>query len=196
VLIGFRDFSRLKGVSAAAVTTACKSRIKEAIVERNGKRMLDRDKALELWDRNTRRNGSERVSDEARQRDQRALTCEPGDASAVTAAEVSGVTPESLKTLIMGLPEDQIPGIDTSRERKAHYDAEVARLEALKERGELVPNYEVVREASRLARQVRDLLMPIASRNAAALATMQDTDAIRALLEGEIYSALRGLANA
>ena len=157
-------------------------------MERNGKRMLDRDKALELWDRNTKRNGSERVSDDARQRDQRALASEPG--------EVSGVTPEALKTLIMGLPEDQIPGIDISRERKAHYDAEVARLEALKERGELVPNYEVVREASRLSRQVRDLLMPIASRNAAALATMQDTDAIRALLEGEIYSALRGLANA
>ena len=165
-------------------------------MERNGKRMLDRDKALKLWDRNTRRNGSERVSDEARQRDQRALTSEPGEAPAITPAEVSGVTPEALKTLIMGLPEDQIPGIDISRERKAHYDAEVARLEALKERGELVPNYEVVREASRLARQVRDLLMPIASRNAAALATMQDTDAIRALLEGEIYSALRGLANA
>jgi len=27
-------------------------------VERNGKRMLDRDKALELWNRNTKRNGS------------------------------------------------------------------------------------------------------------------------------------------
>ena len=61
MLISFSDFARLKEVSAPAVTTACKSRIKDAIVERNGKRMLDRDKALELWDRNTKRNGSERV---------------------------------------------------------------------------------------------------------------------------------------
>ncbi len=196
MLIGFSDFARLKGVSAAAVTTACKSRIKEAIVERNGKRMLDREKALALWDRNTKRNGSERVSDEARQRDQRGLSGEPGEAPAVTAAEVAGVTPEALKTLIMGLPEDQIPGIDTSRERKAHYDAEVARLEALRARDELVLTQEVKQEASRLAKQVRDLLLMIPSRNAARVVTMQDQEQVRALLQSEIETALRGLASA
>jgi len=196
VLISFSDFARLKGVSAPAVTTACKARITDAIVEHNGKRMLDRDKALELWDRNTKRNGSERVSAGAKDRDRRELAPDVAGAPPPPPVHVPDATGDQLKSLIMGLPEDQIPGLDVSRERKAHYDAEVARLEALKERGELVPNYEVVREASRLARQVRDLLVPIASRNAAALATMQDTDAIRALLEGEIYSALRGLANA
>jgi hypothetical protein len=51
-------------------------------------------------------------------------------------------------------------------------------------------------EASRLARQVRDLLLIIPSRNAAKVATMQDAEEIRALLQAEIESALRGLANA
>ncbi len=138
MLVTFSEFARLKGVSAAAVTIASKSRIKDAIVERNGKRMLDRDKALEQWDRNTKRNGSERVSDDARLRDRRTTAVETGATPQGSAADVSGVTSEALKTLIMGLPEDQIPGLDVSRERKAHYDAEVARLEALKERQELV----------------------------------------------------------
>ena len=59
--------------SLGVVTTACKSRIADAIVEHDGKRMLDRDKALELWERNTKRNGSERVSADAQHRDRRKL---------------------------------------------------------------------------------------------------------------------------
>ena len=195
MLIGFSDFARLKGVSAAAVTTACKSRIKEAIVERNGKRMLDREKALALWDRNTKRNGSERVSDEARQRDQRGLGAELGEAPAVTTAEVSGVTPEALKTLIMGLPEDQIPGIDTSRERKAHYDAEVARLEALKERGEVGSLRDMEGALFERARAVRDALLGLADRLAPMLAATTDARECHRLLTEEHRIALRGLAD-
>jgi phage terminase Nu1 subunit (DNA packaging protein) len=185
VLVSFAEFARIKGVSAPAVTIATKSRIKDAIVERNGKRMLDRDKALSLWDRNTRRNGSERLSDDAKHRDQRAL--DPAGPE---------VTTESLKAVIMGLPEDRIPGLDVSRERKAHYDAEVARLDALKSRAQLVLTDDVKQEAARLGRQVRDLLLMIPSRNAAKVATMQDAEEIRSLLQAEIESALRGLVNA
>ena len=96
----------------------------------------------------------------------------------------------------MGLPEDQIPGLDISRERKEHYNAELARLQALKERGEMGNLQDVRTEASRLARQVRDLLLIIPSRNAAKVAVMSDPEEIRALLQAEIESALRGLANA
>lgn len=188
MLVSFSEFARIKGVSAPAVTTACKSRIKDAIVERNGKRMLDRDKALELWDRNTKRNGSERVSADAKQRDSRNLPAGPDVEPPATG--------EQLKSLIMGLPEDQIPGLDISRERKEHYNAELARLQALKERGEMGNLQDVRTEASRLARQVRDLLLIIPSRNAAKVAVMSDPEEIRALLQAEIESALRGLANA
>jgi hypothetical protein len=191
VLISFSDFARLKGVSAPAVTIAAKNRIKDAIVENGGKRMLDRDKALDLWDRNTKRNGSEKLTPEARARARRPLKSDNGS----PAGEILKPTPDQLKTLIMGLPEDQIPGLDVSRERKEHYLAEVARMDALAKRGELVPNDGVTKEASRLGRQVRDLLLIIPGRNAASLATMQDAEAIKALLEAEIHTALRGLAN-
>ena len=158
-------------------------------MERDGKRLLDREKALLLWDRNTKRNGSERLSDDARERDQRGLIADANQ-------EVSSVTTESLKAVIMGLPEDSIPGLDVSRERKEHYNAELARLQALKERGEMGNLQDVRTEASRLARQVRDLLLIIPSRNAAKVAAMSDPEEIRALLQAEVESALRGLASA
>ena len=164
-------------------------------MDRNGKRMLDREKALALWDRNTKRNGSERVSNEARQRDQRGLGAELGEAPAVTTAEVAGVTPEALKTLIMGLPEDQIPGIDTSRERKAHYDAEVARLEALKERGEVGSLRDMEGALFERARAVRDALLGLADRLAPMLAATTDARECHRLLTEEHRIALRGLAD-
>lgn len=191
MLISFSDFARLKGVSAPAVTIAAKNRIKDAIVESNGRRMLDRNKALELWDRNTKRNGSEKLSPEAKARARRPLKSDDGS----PAGEIPKHSPDQLKTLIMGLPEDQIPGLDVSRERKEHYLAEVARMDALAKRRELVPGDVVTKEASRLGRQVRDLLLIIPGRNAANLATMQDAETIKSLLEAEIRTALRGLAN-
>jgi len=94
----------------------------------------------------------------------------------------------------MGLPEDAIPGLDVSRERREHYNAEIARLDALRQRKELVLAEEVKGEAARLARQVRDLLLIIPSRNAARVAAMGDPEEVRSLLQGEIEGALRGLA--
>lgn len=192
MLVTFSKFAEIKGVSPAAVSIAVKSRIKDAIVERAGKRMLDRDKALELWDRNTKRNGSERVSVAAKQRDRKPIapTTDPPPLAQVPAA-----TGEQLKTLIMGLPEDQIPGLDVSRERKEHYNAEIARLQALKEREELVPTADVKRMASTLGRQIRDNILSIPSRVAPLLAAAQDSGEVHRLLSEELRTALRVLAD-
>jgi len=195
MLVSFSDFARLKGVSAPAVTIAAKSRIKDAIVERNGKRMLNRDKALELWDRNTKRNGSERVSVEAKQRDRRELEPDTDGIRPLPPAQVPAATGEQLKTLIMGLPEDQIPGLDVSRERKEHYNAEIARLQALKEREELVPTADVKRMASTLGRQIRDNILSIPNRVAPLLAAAQDSGEVHRLLSEELRTALRVLAD-
>jgi hypothetical protein len=192
MLVTFSKFAEIKGVSPAAVSIACKSRIKDAIVERNGKRMLDRDKALELWDRNTKRNGSERVSADAKQRDRKPL--EPS-ADSPPPAQPPAATGEQLKTLIMGLPEDQIPGLDVSRERKEHYNAEIARLQALKEREELVPTADVKRMASTLGRQIRDNILSIPNRVAPLLAAAQDSGEVHRLLSEELRTALRVLAD-
>jgi hypothetical protein len=193
MLVTFSKFAEVKGVTAAAVSIACKSRIKDAIVERNGRRMLDQDKALELWDRNTKRNGSERVSAGAKQRDRRPISQSPDPPPAVVV--VPKANGDQLKSLIMGLPEDQIPGLDVSRERKEHYNAEIARLQALKEREELVPTADVKRMASTLGRQIRDNILSIPNRVAPLLAAAQDSGEVHRLLSEELRTALRVLAD-
>jgi hypothetical protein len=88
------------------------------------------------------------------------------------------------------------PTMAEAQRAKAVCQAELARLELMKARDELVLAEQVKQEAARLARQLRDLLLMIPSRNAAKVATMQDAEEIRSLLQAEIESALRGLANA
>jgi hypothetical protein len=88
------------------------------------------------------------------------------------------------------------PSIGEARRALAVYKAERERLAMMREKGELILVSEVRQEAARLARQVRDLLLMIPNRNAAKLATLQDQEEIRVLLQTEIESALRGLANA
>ena len=193
MLVSFAEFARIKGVSKPAVTGAIRNRIADAVVTRNGKRMLDRDKALELWDRNTTRNGSEKVSEEAKQRDRRPINQNPDLPPAVVV--VPKANGDQLKSLIMGLPEDQIPGLDVSRERKEHYNAEIARLQALKEREELVPTADVKRMASTLGRQIRDNILSIPNRVAPLLAAAQDSGEVHRLLSEELRTALRVLAD-
>jgi hypothetical protein len=57
----------------------------------------------------------------------------------------------------------------------------------------VVTEVDVRTRAAKLARQVRDLLLIIPTRNAARLAAMSDPEDVRALLEEEIENALKGL---
>lgn len=183
-LVRKSDYARSRGVTPAAVTTAIKTgRIRAAVVTQNGKELLDFDKANELWDRNTLQQPPS-VKQQARV------------VAAAAVAPISTSTDQQLQALIQGLPEDQIPDLNDSRKRREHYLAEKARLEAMQGRGELVAVVDVKAEAARLARQVRDLLLLIPTRTAAMVATMQDPEDVRALLQGEIEAALRGLNEA
>jgi hypothetical protein len=85
------------------------------------------------------------------------------------------------------------PSLAEAKRAKAIYEAELTRIELQRTKKELISADEVRQEASRLGRQVRDLLLIIPGRNAAKLATMQDSQAISDLLEAEITNALRGL---
>jgi hypothetical protein len=94
------------------------------------------------------------------------------------------------------LPSPGGPSYAEARRAREVYRAERERIELMKEKGELVLAADVKQEASRLARQVRDLLLIIPNRLAAKLAGMTDQDQVRSELQGEIESALRGLADA
>lgn len=170
------EFASIKGVTRQTVATAMKGRIAAAVVERDGVRLIDRDLALELWDRNTLRNNNAKVA----------------PAGPVAAAPP---TPAQLRQYIEDLPEDSIPDLNESRARREHYQAEKAKLEALQGRGELVPVAEVKAQAFSLARGLRDGLMGIPDRLAPMLAATQDAAVVHRLLSEEIRVALRGLSD-
>jgi hypothetical protein len=88
------------------------------------------------------------------------------------------------------------PSLAVSKQVKAAYEAKLTELEYKERSGEMGNLQDVRKEAARLARQVRDLLLIVPSRNAAKVAVMSDPEEIRALLQQEIESALRGLASA
>ena len=182
MLITFAELALIKGCTKAAVTHASKSRIAAAVVEKDGKRWLDRDLALELWDKNTKATPNSKVR-------------RPDPVEPTVEALPHRPKPVELKRLIDALPEDQIPDLNESRARHEHYKAEKARLEALQGRGELVPAEEVKAAAFKMARGVRDSIMAIPDRLAAQLAGTTDARQCHTLLTEELRIALRGLAD-
>ena len=119
----------------------------------------------------------------------------PAPAPAAAPVDPANVA-QGLAQLVAGLPEDQIPNLATSRERRAHYLAEVARLDALTQRGELVAKAEVMAAAFAAVRQTRDMLLGIPSRVAPQMVGVSDTQTAYELLDKEIRYSLTALATA
>ena len=185
MLITFSEMALLKGCSPAAVTYAVKhGRITDAVVEKDGKRWLDRDLALQLWNKNTRQQHNSKVSrpDPIEKKPKADLLKKKSKDS-------------ELRELIQSLPEDQIPDLNESRARREHYQAEKAKLEALQGRGELVSAADVKAAAFKKARAVRDSIMAVPDRLAAQLAGTIDARQCHTLLTEELRVALRSLAD-
>ena len=200
MLVTFSEFAAIKGCTKAAVTHATKSRIVAAVVEKDGKRWLDRDMALELWRKNTLRNNAAKV-DEA----------DPIPAQAPR-------TPVELKRVIEALPDDAIPELNESRARREHYQAELAKLQVAGEgawgrgqrlgaegegevavtqqRRELVPADEVKKDAFQIGRSIREALANLADRLSHQLAGETDPAVIHQLLSDEHRDAMLALTEA
>lgn len=177
MLVTFSEFAILKGCTRAAVTHACKSRIKAALVEKDGKRWLDRDVALELWNKNTRVQHNSKVS-----------VADPVELPAPK-------SPKELKARVEALPDDAIPDLNESRARKEHYQAELAKLQVALQRKELVPAEEVKKTAFSLGRSIREALSNLADRLSHQLAGETDPAVIHQLLSEEHRNALEQLAD-
>ena len=156
------------------MTHATKSRIAAAVVEKDGKRWLDRDMALELWRKNTLKNNVAKVD-------------EPDPVKPRDARE--------LRQQVAGLPDDEIPELNESRARREHYQAELAKLEVDLKRKELVPAVDVQKEAFALGRSVREALANLADRLSYQLAGETDPVRIHAVLTDEHRAALVELSN-
>ena len=174
MLVTFSEFAAIKGCTKAAVTHATKSRIAAAVVEKDGKRWLDRDVALELWRKNTLKNNAAKVD-------------EPDPVKPRDARE--------LRQQVAGLPDDEIPELNESRARREHYQAELAKLEVDLKRKDLVPAVDVQKEAFALGRSVREALANLADRLSHQLAGETDPARIHAVLTDEHRAALVELSN-
>jgi hypothetical protein len=178
VLVTFSEFAALKGCSKAAVTAAIRSRIGAAVVEKDGKRWLDRDLALELWNKNTKATHNAKVSQP-----------DPVEAPAPR-------TPVELRKAIDRLPDDAIPDLNESRARREHYQAELSKLQVAQQRKELVPADEVKKQAFQIGRSVREALSNLADRLSHQLAGETDPAVIHQLLSDEHRDALLALVEA
>jgi len=176
VLITFAELAIIKGCTKAAVTHASKSRIAAAVVEQDGKRWLDRDLALELWNKNTLRNKQAKVSEPD------LIDEPPRDA-------------KELRRRVDALPDDSIPDLNESRARREHYQAELAKLQVTEQRGNLVPVEEVRKESFALGRSVREALANLADRLSNQLAGETDPARIHQVLTEEHRACLTELAN-
>lgn len=165
----------IKGCSRGAVTHACKDRIAAAVIEKDGKRWLDRDLALDLWRKNTLKTHCSKVS-------------EP---DAVVPVVVKYAN--DLKRVIQALPDDAIPELNESRARREHYQAELAKLQVAQQRKELVPADEVKKQAFQVGRSVREGLSNLADRLSHQLAGETDPVVIHKLLTDEHCDALLSL---
>jgi hypothetical protein len=172
LLVTFSEFAAIKGCAKGSVTAATKSRIAEAVVEKDGKRWLDRDLAMELWDRNTKatHNAKVRVAD-----------------------PIEVQSPRELRQRIDALPDDAIPELNESRARREHYQAELAKLQVALQRKELVPADEVKKEAFQIGRSIREALSNLADRLSHQLAGETDPAVIHQLLSDEHRDALLSL---
>jgi hypothetical protein len=175
VLVTFTEFALIKGCAKGTVTAATKARIAAAVVEKGGKRWLDRDLAIELWDKNTKQTHNSKV--------RRADAVEPVPKDA-----------DELRRRVNQLPDDAIPDLNESRARREHYQAELAKLQVAQQRKELVPADEVKKQAFQIGRSVREALANLADRLSHQLAGETDPTVIHELLSDEHRAALLSLA--
>ena len=169
MLITFAELAKLKNVSRAAVTKKKKSGVlDEAIVNHNGRDLVNKEMAMDLWNKNT----------------------DPGR-GVVT---IPTPTKKELKKKVDALPDDAIPDYNVSRARKEHYLSELAKIQVAQQKKELIPVAEVKKSSFQIGRAAREKFSSVADRLAHQLAGETDATAIHRLISDEHRMALEQLA--
>ena len=167
MLITFADLAKLKNVSRAAVSKKVKSgRLEGSIVNHEGQRLVNKDLALELWEKNT--------------------------TPSINVLPIP--TKKELKKQIDETPDDQIPDFNVSRARKEHWNASLAKLQVQQQKKELIPVTDIKKSSFELGRAIRESLSNIADRLAPQCAGETDPQVIHQLLTEEHRNALEELA--
>ena len=171
MLITFAELAKLKHVSSAAVTKKKKTGVlNEAIVNHNGRELVNREMAMDLWNKNT----------------------DPGRG----VVSVPTPTKKELKEKVESLPNEAIPDFNKSRARKEHYLAELAKIQVAQQKKELMPVSEIKKTSFQLGRSIRESLANLADRLSNEIAGETDAQAIHQLLTDEHRAALEQLVEA
>ena len=168
MIITMAELAEIKGISKAAVSKRVKSgRLDAAIVLVGGKKKLNKDIALDLW---------ENTTDIQR-----------------TAIQQQGLTPEQkneLLNVIDELPAEEIPDFNTSRAKKMYYDAKLAEIEVNFKNKELVDAKETEKKGYELAKSMSSKLMSLPERVSALFASETDAASIGKVLKEELYNCI------
>jgi len=169
MFITFADLAKLKSVSRSAVSQRRQTGIlKDAIVKVNGREMLNKDLALELWDRN----------------------------SVPAPTPITAETKKELKKQVQEMPADQIPDFNVSRAKNEFYKAELARIQVLQQKKELISAKEVEKKSFELAVGIREAFLTLPDRVSNLFASETDATAIDGVLRKEIHSCLESFVEA
>ena len=168
MLITMAELAEIKGISKAAVSKRVKSgRLDAAIVLVGGKKKLNKDVALDIW---------ENTTDIQR-----------------TAIQQQGLTPEQkneLLNVIDELPAEEIPDFNTSRAKKMYYDAKLAEIEVNFKNKDLVDAKATERNRFEIAKSMSSKLMSLPERVSALLARETDAASIGKVLKEELYNCI------
>ena len=169
MLITFADLAQLKNVSRSAVSQRKSTGVLDgAIVKHNGKTLLNKELAMELWDKNT----------------------------APVLNQIPAQTKKELKKQVQEMPADQIPDFNVSRAKNEFYKAELARIQVLQQKKELIIAKEVEKKSFELAVGIREAFLTLPDRVSNLFASETDPTAIDSVMRQEIHSCLERFVEA
>lgn len=181
MLITFTDLAKLKGVSKPAVTKAIKSgRIAAAVVNHNGKTFINKDLALELWDKNT----------------DATTTSATNKAVITTQKEKRSIIPQAVIDEVENLHKGQWPDFNESKAKREACLARLAEIEVAEKEDRLVPIEKVEKDWFGVCRAIREAFMNMPDRLSNQLAGETDPTAIDRMLRSEIQMNLEQLSEA
>ena len=169
MLITFADLAQLKNVSRSAVSQRKSTGVLDgAIVKHNGKTLLNKELAMELWDKNT----------------------------ALVLNQIPAQTKKELKKQVEEMAADEIPDFNISRAKKEFYTAELARIQVEQQKKELISAKEVEKKSFEMAVGIREAFMTLPDRVSNLFASETDPAAIDSVMRQEIHSCLERFVEA
>ena len=142
--------------------------LKDAIVHHNGRELVNKEMAMDLWNKNT----------------------DPAKLA------IPAPTKKELKKQVAKLSDDEIPDYNVSSGRKEHYLAELAKIQVAQQKKELISAKEVEKASFELSVGIREAFLTLPDRVSNLFASETDATVIDSVMRQEIHSCLERFVEA